>query len=46
MLSDIRQYLMEGVDVEGYTTQSVIGISLIFRGWIVKNWMNVLENQP
>jgi len=32
MLSDIKQYLMEGVDVEGHTTQSVIGISLIFRG--------------
>ena len=46
MLSDIRQYLMEGVDVEGHTIQSVIGISLIFRGWIVKNWINVLDNQP
>ena len=46
MLSDIKKYLMEGVDAEGNTIQSVIGISLIFRGWIVKNWINVLDNQP
>jgi len=44
MLHDIGQYLKDGEEFDGHTTQSIIGISQIFRGWIIKNWVNVQEN--
>ena len=46
MLQDIYQYLMEGEEIEGHVIQSIVGMSQIFRGWIVKNWVDVQENQP
>ena len=32
--------------MQGNTTQSIVGIEYLFRGWIVKNWNNVQEFQP
>ena len=45
MLDDIKNYLNGNENVEGNTTQSIIGIGQIFRGWIVQNWVNVQEYQ-
>ena len=44
LLNDIDEYLSGGDSYEGVTTQSIIGIQLIFRGWIIKNWIDVNSN--
>ena len=45
MMGDIKQYLSRTEETERNTTQSIVGISNIFRGWIVKNWINVQDAQ-
>ena len=37
LLNDIDEYLKGGDSYDGVTTQSLIGIYSIFRGWIMKN---------
>ena len=46
MLQDMHQYLMEGEEIKGHATQSIAGMSQIFRGWIAKNQVDMQENQP
>ena len=46
LLNDIDEYLKGGDSYDRVTTQSLIRIHLIFRGWIMKNWLNVNEYQP
>ena len=35
MLQDIKQYFERMEGVEGNTTQSIVGIENLYRGWIV-----------
>ena len=44
MLQDIERYLNSREPYEGVTTQSVIGMNALFRGWITKNWKNAINN--
>ena len=37
IVHDISTYLNSQTETEGYTTQSIMGVRYIFRGWIVKN---------
>ena len=32
--------------IDGYTTQSIVGIKHLYRGWITKNWININEPPP
>ena len=43
MMDDMQQYLNMIEETEGNTTQSIIGISNIFRGWILKNFKNMQD---
>ena len=45
MLGDKKQHLNRSEETEGNTTQSTVGISNLFRVWIVKNWINVQDHQ-
>ena len=40
IIEDIKTYVM-GAPNEYVTMQNVIGMELIFKGWVVKNWFNV-----
>ena len=40
ILDDINTYLFSK-DNEYNTTQHIIGMKMIFRGWVVKNWINI-----
>ena len=46
MLNDIENYLNGGDLNEGMTTQSIIGMNVIFQGLITKNWKDLSTNQP
>ena len=46
LLTDVKEYLHNEQQDEGCTTQSLVGMKHLFRGWIVKNWTNVQEAQP
>ena len=46
LLTDAKEYLHNEQQDEGHTTQSLVGMKHLFRGWIVKNWTNVQEAQP
>ena len=45
MLGDTKRCLNREEEIEGNTTQRIVGISNIFRGWKVKNWITVQETQ-
>ena len=40
IMKDIKKYLYQE-DEEYMTTQQVIGMKMLFKGWSVKNWVNV-----
>jgi len=40
IINDIESYLLDDGN-EYNTTQHLIGMKMIFRGWVVKNWSNV-----
>jgi len=40
ILNDIKQYIFSEDD-EFITAQHIIGMKMLFRGWVVKNWMNI-----
>jgi hypothetical protein len=44
IVDDIRNYVMKEQN-EYATTQHVIGMDLLFKGWVVKNWLNVHNKQ-
>jgi len=44
IVDDIRNYVMKEQN-EYTTTQHVIGMDLLFKGWVVKNWLNVNNKQ-
>ena len=44
IIEDIKTYVM-GAQNEYATTQHAIGMELIFKGWVVKNWFDVQQKQ-
>jgi len=44
ILSDINTYIKNNNE-ELVTTQQLIGMDLIFKGWVMKNWLNVNQCQ-
>ena len=46
MLTDIENYLQGGEPTDGCTTQSIIGMNALFRGWITMNWLDAGMPQP
>ena len=46
MMSDIENYLNRDGDEEYNTTQGIVGIDLLFREWITKNWIDATTSQP
>ena len=44
IITDIEVYV-KGENDELETTQQLIGMDMLFRGWVVKNWINVNEKQ-
>ena len=42
IIEDIKTYVM-GAQNEYVTTQHAIGMELIFKGWVVKNWFDVQQ---
>ena len=46
ILEDIEYYLNSREPYEGVTTQSMIGMNALYRGWITKNWEKANNNQP
>ena len=44
IIEDIKTYIM-GVQNEYVTMQCAIGMELIFKGWVVKNWFDVQQKQ-
>ena len=42
IIKDIRNYVSRG-DEEYITMQQVVGMELIFKGWVMKNWLNVQQ---
>lgn len=44
IMKDIKAYV-HNKDAEFTTTQQLIGMDLLFKGWVVKNWLNVNQEQ-
>ena len=44
IVSDIKRYINEE-DQHYVMTQHVIGMELLFKGWVVRNWLNVQDDQ-
>ena len=44
IIEDIKTYVM-GAQNEYVTTQHAIGMELIFKGWVVKNWFDMQQKQ-
>lgn len=44
IMKDIKAYV-HNEDAEFTTTQQLIGMDLLFKGWVVKNWLNVNQEQ-
>ena len=44
IVSDIKRYVNKE-DQHYVTTQHVIGIELLFKGWVVRNWLNIQDDQ-
>ena len=44
IMKDIKAYV-HNKDAEFMTTQQLIGMDLLFKGWVVKNWLNVNQEQ-
>ena len=44
IITDISAYLNEE-ETDFKTTQHLIGMDLLFKGWVVKNWINVNHEQ-
>ena len=42
IIEDIKTYMM-GVQNEYVTMQHAIGMELIFKGWVVKNWFDMQQ---
>ena len=45
IVNDFNKYLKLEDVPEYVTTQSIVGMKYVFRGWAVKNWRNVNEMQ-
>ena len=45
MLSDMKPHLKRSEEAKENATQIRVGISNLFTGWIVKNWINVQDVQ-
>ena len=46
IVGDIEQYLKGEETNEYNTTQGIVGMKMLFRGWVTKNWVNPNETQP
>ena len=44
IINDLVQYVRNGSQ-EYATTQHLVGMSVVFKGWVVKNWLNIQEPQ-
>ena len=44
IVDDIKRYVYNK-DQNYITTQHVIDIELLFKGWVVKNWLNMQDEQ-
>ena len=43
IMNDIKRYLFSENN-EYNTTQHLIGIKMLFRGWVVKNWLHINQH--
>ena len=44
IIKDLNTYIYQKED-DFKTTQHLVGMDLIFKGWVMKNWVNVNETQ-
>jgi len=45
IVQDMYHYLNRNDHCEYATVQHLVGMSLIFKGWVVKNWENINQEQ-